>query len=227
MSSGSLTQIAAAQAMPDSAARGTQTILAAKAPSDDRAQPSTVNATEQTSAPDIPTDTSLVDASLVVEPMQLPTEMQTPELEIPVIAPPAFVEASPIRTSQTSQAANPKAQLVVAGVRAGNGLVRVAIFNESQGFPDANFAARKITVESNQSEVITELAESGRIAVTVYQDINNDGTLNVNRFGIPIEPFAFSNNAMGTRGPPSFDAAVVDLSGPHNDSPRTIRLQLP
>ncbi len=224
MSSGSLTQIAAAQPLLASADRGTQTILAAKAPTDDLAQPSTATATEQTSAPEMTADTSLVDASLIVEPMQLPTELQTPELEIPVIATQSFVEVSPTRTSQT---ANPNAQLVVAGVRVGNGLVRFAIFNEARGFPDANFAARTLTVESNQSEVTTELAESGRIAVAVYQDINNDGTLNVNRFGIPTEPFAFSNNAMGTRGPPTFDAAAVDLNGPHHDSPRTIRLQLP
>ncbi|WP_374674711.1 DUF2141 domain-containing protein [Ideonella sp.] len=60
------------------------------------------------------------------------------------------------------------------------------------------------------------------VAVSVFIDRNGNGRLDSNALGIPIEPFAFSNDAAGSFGPPRFEQAAVD--------PRTtahIRIQLP
>ena len=47
----------------------------------------------------------------------------------------------------------------------------------------------------------------GEYAVKLYHDVNGDGEMNTNPFGMPIEPFAFSNDAKGRFGPAKWDAA--------------------
>lgn len=47
----------------------------------------------------------------------------------------------------------------------------------------------------------------GTYAVKVFHDVNDNGLLDTNWMGIPREPYGFSNDAMGTFGPPSFQQA--------------------
>ncbi|MNJ30385.1 hypothetical protein D3C77_249830 [compost metagenome] len=46
-----------------------------------------------------------------------------------------------------------------------------------------------------------------------FHDVNGDGELNVNPFGVPTEPYAFSNNAVGDMGPAKWDRARFEVSG--------------
>jgi len=52
---------------------------------------------------------------------------------------------------------------------------------------------------------------AGRYAVAVYVDKNANGKLDRGMFGIPSEPYGFSNGG-GSFGPPSYDDAAFDLS---------------
>jgi uncharacterized protein (DUF2141 family) len=49
-----------------------------------------------------------------------------------------------------------------------------------------------------------ELPE-GTYAVAVYQDLNQNAQLDSNVFGIPTEPYGFSNNVRPKLRAPSFD----------------------
>ena len=51
----------------------------------------------------------------------------------------------------------------------------------------------------------------GQYAAAAFQDLNDDGEMNANMFGMPVEPYGFSNNARGQFGPPSFDDQLFDL----------------
>lgn len=51
---------------------------------------------------------------------------------------------------------------------------------------------------------------AGRYAVLAFQDVNRSGTLERSSLGIPLEPFAFSNDA-GTHKKPTFEAAAVTI----------------
>ena len=85
-----------------------------------------------------------------------------------------------------------------------------------------------LVFESNKSKefkiktnVIAELIEDTKIgvyrksiylpvgvyAVSFYIDSNNNQKLDFNFFGVPIEQYGFSNNAIGFFGSPSFDQA--------------------
>jgi uncharacterized protein (DUF2141 family) len=50
-------------------------------------------------------------------------------------------------------------------------------------------------------------------AINVYHDINANGALDTNWFGIPKEPTGMSNNPKGNFGPPSYQDAKIKLSG--------------
>ena len=61
----------------------------------------------------------------------------------------------------------------------------------------------------------------GRYAVKLFHDENNNGELDANMLGIPVESYGFSNGG-GRLGPPSFDDAVFEL---RDDTTITISLQ--
>ncbi len=138
---------------------------------------------------------------------------------------PARMPAS--ATSDESMAAKPVVRLVIAGVRPGKGLLRVAIFTDPATFPQPASASKAFTLRADKSVIESEITLAGRSAVGVYQDLDGDGQLTVNRLGIPLEPFAFSNNAMGQRGPPKFADAAIDTSAPATAGPMLVTLNLP
>jgi uncharacterized protein (DUF2141 family) len=45
----------------------------------------------------------------------------------------------------------------------------------------------------------------------VYHDANDNGKLDQNMMGIPVESTGFSNDALGNMGPPTFEATRIDL----------------
>ncbi len=51
----------------------------------------------------------------------------------------------------------------------------------------------------------------GRYAIIVFHDENDNGLLDENAFGVPIEGYGFSNDAQGLLGAPSFDATAITL----------------
>ncbi len=56
--------------------------------------------------------------------------------------------------------------------------------------------------------VLKDLPE-GPLALSLFQDANGNGRLDMNPMGIPVEPIGFSNDAVGNFGPPKFEQAVV------------------
>lgn len=88
------------------------------------------------------------------------------------------------------------------------GVLRVALcssknaFDKEQGCTLAEAAARGPVVTLRFNDVAP-----GDHALKVFHDVNANGTLDTNWMGIPKEPYGFSNDAMGTFGPPSWEQA--------------------
>jgi uncharacterized protein (DUF2141 family) len=59
--------------------------------------------------------------------------------------------------------------------------------------------------------VVLENVVPGRYAVSFIHDENENKKLDTNFLGIPTEGFGFSRDAMGTFGPPGFDATAVNV----------------
>ena len=52
---------------------------------------------------------------------------------------------------------------------------------------------------------------SGLYAISCFHDLNGNGKLDTNLFGIPTEPYGFSNNARPKFRAPSWDEAKFEL----------------
>ncbi|MDP4535120.1 DUF2141 domain-containing protein [Alkalimonas collagenimarina] len=62
-----------------------------------------------------------------------------------------------------------------------------------------------------QQTLIFNDVVAGTYAVSVFYDVNDNGKLDTNLFGIPKEPTGVSNNVTGRNGPPKFEDASFEV----------------
>ena len=106
-----------------------------------------------------------------------------------------------------------KLTLNIQGVQVSKGgQISIGIFKK-EFFPKVGkqFIGKEIKVSDNQMQIVIENVPVGVYAIAVFQDINKDKILNLNFFGIPIEPFGFSRDASINFGPPNFDDAKIEI----------------
>ena len=107
-------------------------------------------------------------------------------------------------------------RLTVDGIRSEQGKVMVALHAPKSGvsFPDGAgaVAAQWRAARSGALEFVFTGLPAGRFAIAVFHDENGNDALDTNLLGIPKEGYAFSENARGFAGPPSFDAAAVEIN---------------
>ncbi len=161
----------------------------------------------------------------------LPDTSFTREVQATQLASPGSTVTSPASTSSVAferpvTSIKPVIRLVITGVRPELGSVKVAVYTAANELPNPASTAQTLELAATQATLEATLTITGRFAIAVYQDINADGELNRNRFGIPLEPFAFSNGALGERGPPTFDQAAVVASVGDNTT-LTVSIKLP
>lgn len=84
---------------------------------------------------------------------------------------------------------------------------------------EAQFSGEETAISSMMQKATTgdmtfsTQLPAGEYAIRVMHDVNNNGSLDSNFVGMPIEPWAMSNNAKGNFGPPKWDEAKFELSG--------------
>ncbi|EGF91173.1 hypothetical protein ABI_25880 [Asticcacaulis biprosthecium C19] len=94
------------------------------------------------------------------------------------------------------------------------GKVMIAIYDSQAGYDgDKAVSYAMADVTSSQAKVTVELAP-GEYGLKMFHDIDGDGRMGMNPFGMPTEPFAFSNNAKGNMGPATWDAARFTVTAP-------------
>ena len=101
------------------------------------------------------------------------------------------------------------------GIRSSEGQVLGGIH---QKFPDIKFPDAKGSIASFKARaregtiiVVFKDMPEGDYALTAFHDENNSGKIDRNALGIPTEGYAFSNDAMGFMGPPSFEDTAVTV----------------
>ena len=88
------------------------------------------------------------------------------------------------------------------------GTLRMALCPTSGAYDtEQGCLTRVVRVVGSTAEITYEGLEEGRYAIKTFHDVNDNGELDTNWIGIPLEPYGFSNDAMGTFGPPSFEQA--------------------
>jgi len=110
--------------------------------------------------------------------------------------------------------------LTVSGLRNNNGHVLVSVFKDGTGYPDEpkkGFRTAIVSIVNNKAVVNFPGLPSGQYAIAILHDENDDKKMNKTWIGLPKEGYGFSNNVMGTFGPPSFSkAAIGHKAGAHS-----------
>lgn len=102
------------------------------------------------------------------------------------------------------------------GIETQEGSVMGAVFDSEDAYNGKGAPVRQIMIKADAAEIATQLAglKPGTYAIKSFHDIDGDMKMSSNPFGMPIEPFAFSNNAVGNMGPAKWaDAAFVVKAG--------------
>ncbi len=100
----------------------------------------------------------------------------------------------------------------VAGLKNAKGKVMVAVYGGAQSFLKQPLRTAAVAAQPGKVRVVIGDLPSGDYALSVYQDENSNGELDVNPIGMPIEPYGFSNDAAGSFGPPSFEQSRVHVA---------------
>lgn len=94
----------------------------------------------------------------------------------------------------------------VDNVRSADGQVMVALYDGAGNFLKRPLQQAVVKAGQGSTTLTIKDLAPGEYGFAVCHDANGNGRMDKNMMGIPVEPFAFSNNAQGVMGPPAFDA---------------------
>lgn len=104
----------------------------------------------------------------------------------------------------TDDPKNTTLTVTVQNIQQKTGTIRIALMKSCKKFPDCNPASTAILEAKNSSVQKAFIIEPGEYAVAVYHDVNANGELDKRIFGIPKEPYGFSNNFRPRVSAPTF-----------------------
>jgi uncharacterized protein (DUF2141 family) len=117
----------------------------------------------------------------------------------------------------TAALAQPAGRLAmtVTGVRNANGVVRCALFNSPAAFPKPGQEWRGVIapIRGGQATCVFTGVPAGNYAIAFFHAEQNETQLTPGLFGKPTQGYGFSNNAVGSFGPPNFSVAAFAYDG--------------
>ena len=112
--------------------------------------------------------------------------------------------------------------LEVCDIDRPTGTLYVAIYSSPDNFLKKPLTGFRVEVKDKTVTVPCSGLPEGTYALALFQDLNGNGMLDAGAYGIPTEPCAFSNDAQGVMGPPSFESCSFTL---RQDTTLTVHLR--
>ena len=113
-------------------------------------------------------------------------------------------------------AQNSTLNITIQNIQKAEGKIMIAVFKGEANFlEDDKDIASKIALVEKTGEltvVFPNLPFGNDYSVAVYHDVNGNEKLNTNLFGVPTEPYGFSNNARSKWGAPKYNVARFELN---------------
>lgn len=103
--------------------------------------------------------------------------------------------------------------LTVTDIKEQKGALMVAVFDQAGYDADKQVSAMMIPVTGTTATGSAEIP-AGAYGIKMFHDVDGDGKMGMNPFGMPTEPFAFSNNAPAQFGPAKWEAAKFEVAAP-------------
>jgi uncharacterized protein (DUF2141 family) len=129
--------------------------------------------------------------------------------------------------SAAAVAQNASGNLTVTftGIEEQQGAVLGVMFDSEAAYESGGKPVRQIMVKADKAEVSTQLdgLAPGTYAIKLFHDVDGDMKMSTNPYGMPTEPFAFSNNAQGNMGPAKWADAKFEVKAGTNAHSITIQ----
>ena len=153
---------------------------------------------------------------LCVWPLALPASRLAAEPSRPAPPDAGRPAPAPSPAAQAGAPARPARGIVtvrVQGLRDDRGTIFVALYDNRRAFAAKQGQVHGATTRPRNRGAVVVFNDvlPGKYAVAFFQDLNGNQRLDTNLFGVPTEGFGFSKDAMGKLGPPSFEAAALDI----------------
>lgn len=98
----------------------------------------------------------------------------------------------------------------VKGIENNKGKIYIAIYDSEASFLK-NAKGIIADINDKKSTGIFKGLKKGTYAVSLFHDENDNKKMDTKIFGIPKEPYGFSNDATGFMGPPKFEDAKFTI----------------
>ena len=160
----------------------------------------------------------------------LPALIVTPAIGAAAAPAPAHATAAAAAapTGCTGPASQTWLNVVIEGVRNGNGLVAVTLYTDNS----SKFLAKRgslyvgrVNAQPGTTRACIFVPQPGVYAVAIYHDENSSTRFDRTGIGLPAEGYGFSNNPTTLAGLPSFRS--VRLNIPRSGLTSRIRLKYP
>lgn len=116
-----------------------------------------------------------------------------------------------------------KVDIAFTKIASPTGAIMVAVYDSEDSFNGGKpVRVAMARVSSASASTSLEGLTAGRYAIKLFHDVDGDGKMGTNPFGMPTEPFAFSNNARGHMGPATWADAAFDVKAGTNTHSITI-----
>lgn len=105
-------------------------------------------------------------------------------------------------------------ELTITGVETASGEILIGVYDSETGWKtDASIAEVQADAVEGTVTVTLDGLPEGDVGIKLYHDVDSNGELKRGNFGIPAEPYGFSNDAPVRFGPPSWSAAKFAIDG--------------
>ena len=104
--------------------------------------------------------------------------------------------------------------VIVNGLENNDGVLQFGLYDDADKFPIVGETLKMVRVKTsgNSHKYTFSGLTKGAYAVAIYQDENNNDNCDKNFFGIPVEPYAFSNDIRPKLSVPSFRDCSFQLN---------------
>jgi uncharacterized protein (DUF2141 family) len=128
-----------------------------------------------------------------------------------------FVRLLPFATAACAcAAAAGTLDVHVSGIEQPRGEILIALCAASEYLVRDCTHGSLAAADANAIVVPVRDVPEGRYALLVLQDLDGDRRVKRNFIGMPLEPVAFGNDASVRFGPPTFEAAAVEVTAGHS-----------
>ena len=128
--------------------------------------------------------------------------------------------------TQVKPAQQPEIEIVIKNIKSAKGVFVVSFYNDAKSFPrpGKETVTDKIKVnDTNEHRIKFKLPAEGWYAIALFQDEYETGKIKQDKIGVPLEPYAFSNNIRPKTAAPNFTACKFYV-GSGNNTPQVINL---